>query len=389
MEGKENLQRSYRGSGDTIHSREYEEQGFSYGNEPVNPRPYLDMNNSDLSLHFMTPAAKATHARLDRKERPVPLSHTRSNSGGTSGGKRKRGNVDEHGHEAQVELDTPMPDINENRPRLQDETPLALVHSGLTGGLSRLTSSDKDFPFPPPPQADNGIGQEREHHSRAGPRRDAPPSPRKRSSRTKEAAANGLGISIKGRAGKVISMMGAAFANPAAAHNDGLDRRRNSSSDQGRSQDRDNHKRHRVHRYNGTSSDNVRFERSARSSRHRTGRNESPESQRRRLKAIEYRQSSVENSDTDSEDRRHGANGEMVIFGAAEQSKVRCESFLSFVTKGPGSERGCSVNKALKRWHRDVGDARSSHSNRIDEEKELWRNLRLKRNERGEIVIFF
>ena len=386
-EGKENLHKSYRASDESIHSREYEEQGFSYGTAPVNPRPYLEANNSDLSLHFMTPAAKETRAKLERKERPPPLSHTRSDSGST---KRKRANTDEHANGALLEYDTPMPDVSQDRSRLEDETPMALVHSGLTGGLSRLTSNETDFPFPPIARQDKGMGRERDHRSRPSTRRDDPASPLKRSRRTKEDNPNGPGISIKGRAGKVMSLVGAAFVNPAAAHNEGPNRRRNSSSDQGRSQTRDNHKRHRVHRYNGTSSDNVRFERSDRSSRHRTGGHESPESQRKQLKAIEYHRSSADNSDSDSEaDRRRGTNGEMVIFGAAQQNRARCESFMSFVTKGPESERGCSINKALKRWHRDIGDSRSSHSGRVEEEKELWRSLRLKRNERGEIVVFF
>jgi cell growth-regulating nucleolar protein len=56
------------------------------------------------------------------------------------------------------------------------------------------------------------------------------------------------------------------------------------------------------------------------------------------------------------------------------------------VRKGPESEKGYSINKALKRWHRDVG---SGSGSKHDEEKELWKSLRLKRNERGEVVVFF
>jgi cell growth-regulating nucleolar protein len=65
----------------------------------------------------------------------------------------------------------------------------------------------------------------------------------------------------------------------------------------------------------------------------------------------------------------------------------RAELFMSFVDKGPQSERGCSMNKALKRYHRErttLGMGRGKG----DEEKELWRSLRLKRNDRGEIVLF-
>ena len=65
---------------------------------------------------------------------------------------------------------------------------------------------------------------------------------------------------------------------------------------------------------------------------------------------------------------------------------TRADLFLSFITKGPDSERGCSINKVLKRYHRerDVrgGDAKE------EEDKELWKSLRLRRNSHGEIVLF-
>ena len=64
--------------------------------------------------------------------------------------------------------------------------------------------------------------------------------------------------------------------------------------------------------------------------------------------------------------------------------RSRAELFMSFVTKGPESEKGCSINKALKRYHRERGD---HGANKTEEEKELWKSLRLKRNERGEVVL--
>lgn len=76
-----------------------------------------------------------------------------------------------------------------------------------------------------------------------------------------------------------------------------------------------------------------------------------------------------------------GAQGQVVVF------KPRADAFLSFVTKGPESERGCSVNKALKRYHRER-QAAGSGGAKSKEEKELWKDLRLRRNERGEIVLF-
>ena len=63
--------------------------------------------------------------------------------------------------------------------------------------------------------------------------------------------------------------------------------------------------------------------------------------------------------------------------------RTRAELFLSFVNKGPESENGCSINKALKRYHRERGTGLAKQ----DEEKELWKSLRVRRNERGEVTI--
>jgi cell growth-regulating nucleolar protein len=92
-------------------------------------------------------------------------------------------------------------------------------------------------------------------------------------------------------------------------------------------------------------------------------------------KLLEYRPGSKDSKDGDI------SAGQMVLF------KPRADHFLSFVNKGPDSERGCSVNKALKRYHRERSESGTSLS-KLMEEKELWRNLRMKKNERGEIVLF-
>ena len=87
-----------------------------------------------------------------------------------------------------------------------------------------------------------------------------------------------------------------------------------------------------------------------------------------RQKAIEYPSQSREDSQQ-----------QLVVY------KSRAELFMSFVTKGEESKSGMSVHKALKRYHRERGRT----DLREDEEKELWKGLRLKRNERGEVVVFF
>ncbi|EME80366.1 uncharacterized protein MYCFIDRAFT_78107 [Pseudocercospora fijiensis CIRAD86] len=66
-------------------------------------------------------------------------------------------------------------------------------------------------------------------------------------------------------------------------------------------------------------------------------------------------------------------------------SQSRAELFLSLVTKGPESQHGLSINKVLKRYHRER-DVRGERE-KDEEDKALWKSLRLRRNERGEIVV--
>lgn len=109
--------------------------------------------------------------------------------------------------------------------------------------------------------------------------------------------------------------------------------------------------------------------------RSRRGSSSSPESRHRSrtYKTIEYpdRPSSVQPT----------AHNQISV-----QYRSKAELFLSFVTKGPESERGCSMNKALKRYHRER-EVRGETAKEEDD-KELWKSLRMRRNSRGEIVVF-
>ncbi|KAJ8116147.1 hypothetical protein ONZ43_g4506 [Nemania bipapillata] len=124
----------------------------------------------------------------------------------------------------------------------------------------------------------------------------------------------------------------------------------------------------------GTSKSKVSKKRKSSSERkekkRRTHRHSTPE---KAPKLIEYRaKSSDENGDE---------SGALIVY------KPRSDLFLSLCTKGPESERGCSVNKALKRFHRERTSSGTSLGKGM-EEKELWRSLRMRRNDRGEIVLF-
>ncbi|KAI0465786.1 hypothetical protein F4859DRAFT_499610 [Xylaria cf. heliscus] len=102
----------------------------------------------------------------------------------------------------------------------------------------------------------------------------------------------------------------------------------------------------------------------------RTNRHSTPEKD---PKLIEYR--------AKSGDEKGDENGTLIVY------RPRSDLFLSFCNKGPESQRGCSVNKALKRYHRER-TASGTNLSKVLEEKELWRSLRMRRNDRGEIVLF-
>ncbi|KAF2265591.1 hypothetical protein CC78DRAFT_552861 [Lojkania enalia] len=116
------------------------------------------------------------------------------------------------------------------------------------------------------------------------------------------------------------------------------------------------------------------------------------ERERKERKAIEYHHSDFRSPGPDA--NRNGAlivrpNGELTRAPTKSGVEDRAELFMSFVTKGPESERGMSVNKALKRYHRERYGRLDRDLGRADEEKELWKSLRLRKNDRGEIVLFF
>lgn len=67
--------------------------------------------------------------------------------------------------------------------------------------------------------------------------------------------------------------------------------------------------------------------------------------------------------------------------------RPRANLFLSYVNKGPDSAKGCSMNKVLKRYLREREEAEEGLIKSV-EEKELWKSLRMRRNDRGEIVLF-
>ncbi|KAL8851819.1 MAG: hypothetical protein Q9221_003245 [Calogaya cf. arnoldii] len=209
-------------------------------------------------------------------------------------------------------------------------TPL-LAHSGLTGGLNRLLGNNK---LPPSPEYSTSNSQQQN---------PSPPSP---VTRKKRVVTTFDGEKVrKTESGALVRVRKGTGS-----------RRASDESNRPRKQ----------HRLLTENEDRPGRDRSTTSSQ---------PSKRSSVKTIEYHPTTHHNHQN-QQDSQH----QMVVY------RTRAELFLSFVNKGPESETGCSVNKALKRYHRERGE-RGLGLGKQEEEKELWKSLRVKRNERGEVVI--
>ena len=357
----------------------YEQNGFSYGAGPVQLGQYP--NAANVSTEFMTPAPKKKKDRSSRKDRGQA-------SVATSEKKRKRRteDVDMDDMESPA-VDTPMldaPSSVQNHPG----TPM-LRHSGLTDGLDRVLRSSSV----------EGEEQAGEHRRRYR----EPLSPIRRTSRI-EKDNNSFEAGLRGRAGRFMSsMLGGSVMSASSNHSSDIPpkaqpkalvrTRRRSSSDDGAninpSEPRRSKKTHKIrnpsnHQVVPFDEHKSRRKTSGHSDHTDRGRSDRPSRRKREIRDVERPRS--------GDDAR-----DMVVFRQpnvpSEQQHEMALDFLSLVTKGPESSRGFSVNKILKRFHKDCwgeyedGSSRADREQRQDTEKELWRTLRLKRNDRGEIVV--
>lgn len=306
--------------GDSQYSQGYSQQGWSYGNAPIEPsfQRFDSYNNLTADSQetqagslmpppnsYVTPASKEQR----KKDRKAEKSTDK---------KRKR-NVEE------LDLSTAK------RPQSRDEhmedvapsTSRRVLHSGLTGGLTRLVTDPEFY----------------EDRIDAGPTPISPIKRRKEGRSEKEST-------------RKVSGSSKVTTSTKHSHRD-----RDARS---RSPERERDRRHRKsHRQRSASVSSVEERKRA-----------PPRGQEQR--ALEYpidRPSSVQPT----------ANNQLM------GPNDRADHFLSFITKGPESDRGCSINKVLKRYHRER-DVRGNEKE--EEDKELWKGLRLRRNSRGEVVLF-
>jgi cell growth-regulating nucleolar protein len=243
------------------------------------------------------------------------------------GKKRKRYHTAED-----FDLSVVRTSYNVDRDSVMTDAPV--LHSGLTGGMDRMLTgrSGAEYPSPSPDYPDDV------------PVAQTPASPLKRT-RHSQAETRGRQKGMRGKG--LLSLVSSGTST--------VSTRKSSSSTHNTttSDDRPPKKHHRHH--------------------HRR-RDDSERSHHRKVKAIEYHPT--------IEQQPENSQNQLIIY------RSRAELFTSFISKGPESTIGCSMNKALKRYHRDRAD-QGIGMGRAEEEKELWKSLRLKRNERGEIVLFF
>lgn len=202
-----------------------------------------------------------------------------------------------------------------------------VVHSGLTGGLNRMMTS-RPHAFPPSPDYSGSGGEVAENHA----------TPLKKSKHSKHHHK-----SSRPETGLLSGITSVLMSGPAKSTTTKSKKRKHTSTSP------TTKKRHSHHR--------KELERA------------------KEVKMLEYKGESKEG------EQEKGESGAVVVF------KPRADLFLGLINKGPESERGCSVHRALKHFHRERSDTGHALTKAM-EEKELFRSLRMRRNDRGEIVLF-
>lgn len=334
----------------------YSQNGFTYGGDAVRPTSeryesfYTPREQPD---NYTTPAPKSKHSRKKSGDKDLETTSKK-----TTDRKRKRSSP--------PGLDMSLVRAQHDRDAMMLDAPM--LHSGLTGGLNRLLARPE---FPPSPQLSP------DHV-------DSPLSPMKRA---KQGTSKALA-----RAQRDWELQQEKDRKEAIKEEKAREKAERKEKERGRDRERKEVKASTAlakikpkKRRDDSARPSRRVEDSVRRRRRQYSSSASPEPERK-IKAIEYHRSGS------AEENGNGAlivreNGELAP--VLTDAEARAELFMSLINKGPESGRGMSVNKTLKRYHRERYDRFDKTLHKGDEEKELWKNLRLKRNDRGEIVLFY
>ena len=311
--------------------------GVAYGNEPVRP-------SNERFDSYTTPAPKS---KKSKKDKDVETTTKKSER------KRKR---------SPAELDLSAVRAQEEKDIMMEDAP-PMLHSGLTGGLNRLLARPE---FPPSPDDSGDFA-------------NSPLSPTKRA---KQGTSKAL---MRAQREWEIQQQKEKKAEIKE------ERERQKGEKKEKKEKERGREKERKERKASTALVKIRPKKRKDASpqirrRRQYSSSASPAPQERKPKAIEYSRSTSGSPAPDG-------NGQLVVRPEAGELALpvstRAGLFMSFINKGPESERGVSINKTLKRYHRERHERREDRLHKADEEKELWKDMRLKRNDRGEIVLFF
>ena len=318
------------------------QSGNAYDSDAVRP-------SNERPDAFTTPAPKS---KKSKKDKDVETSSKKSER------KRKR---------SPAELDLSAARAQDRDTTMEDAPPV--LHSGLTGGLNRLLARPE---FPPSPEDSADFA-------------NSPLSPMKRAKQGTSAAlvrAQKEWEDQQQKEKKSDAKEGKKDKKEKKEKKEKKDTKEKKDKKEKKEKEKEKDRGRQKERKASTALVKIRPKKrkdgSSEIRRIRQDSSVSPAPQER--KAIENGRSSSSSPAPDS-------NNQLVVrqeAGAlALPVSTRAELFMSLVNKD--TERGVSVNKALKKYHREV----DSRRNKVDEEKELWKDMRLRRNDRGEIVLFF
>lgn len=350
MVGNGNRDSQYSQFSNGTGSQQYLQHGFSYGPAPVEPSfqrydSWQNMADNPRGNASMPPPLTTPGPRSERKEKKER--HTDK--------KRKRQQVEE------LDLSSAKRPSSRDKDALEAPGSVQLgggrvLHSGLTGGLNKLVTDSQEY-------YDDRI--------EAGP---TPISPTKRTKRDRD------GSTKDDKRKSSYTSYTTQIIKP--------------SSLSGKERERTKEDKHRrpesSYRSSDRSANTIYYDDKHRSSHKASSRrrDSTPSiSSSADYHASRSRPKSIAHSSHYSERPQSvqpSAHNAVVTNG---HYASKAEMFLSFCQKGPESERGCSINKALKRYHRENG--LKGDDEKEEEDKELWKSLRVRRNERGEYVLFF
>ncbi|KAL9039047.1 MAG: hypothetical protein Q9214_005035, partial [Letrouitia sp. 1 TL-2023] len=276
----------------------YETQGYSYGTHPIPAA-----TAARKPLEFMTPGPNRSSYLNGSTESVYELPAAASSERKSTDKKRKR----QHVEDLDLTITKQRPQLPAELDSVMADAPTPVLHSGLTGGLNRLLSD--------PEHRNSGSG-----NPDAGERLSSPVK------RPKHV------VTTQRRRGGVDEKVRKTSSGALVRIRKGTSSRRASDESQQRPRKQQRSSRHDPH---------VRKEQRSWEGRHRS----------KQRKAIEYH----------PESSHHEQQQQLVPYTSSSSSRLaatmttRAQLFLNFVTKGPESERGISMNKALKRYHRERG----------------------------------